>query len=191
MERRVFEAAVALYDQDGWAGFTFDGVATRAGVGKSAIYRRWDTKEALLSDALVARTKNVTKVDTGSLRGDLVQLVEQMLANYTAPHGLVSLRLFVDAPRNDALDRRSRERIRAHSAECAEIFRRAVRRGELPDGRHNASIMHAVSGGALHKVLTTTGARRIELRRNRRRHAEDLVDFALQAVAVSELGDKR
>jgi AcrR family transcriptional regulator len=182
LEKRVYEAAVALYEEEGWGGFSLDAVATRARAGKSTIYLRWGTKEDLLSDALADRTRNVTKVDAGSLRGDLVQLVEQLVANYTSPHGLVSLRLFVEAPRSAALERRCRERVAAHGADCAEIFDRAIERGELPDHSFDNNIMDAVSGGALHKVLTTWGQSRRELARNRRSHAEDLVDFVLEAV---------
>jgi AcrR family transcriptional regulator len=188
VEQRVFVAAVALYDEEGWSGFTFDAVAARAKVGKSAIYRRWGTKEELLSDALVARTKEVTRVDTGSLRGDLVQLVDQMLDNYTAPHGLVTLRLFVEAPRNALLESGLEARLAEHGRQFDEVFRRALRRGELPDASHDLDLHRTISGATLHRVITTPPKRRSELRRLRRAVAEEIVNFVLLAISGGPAG---
>jgi AcrR family transcriptional regulator len=182
VEQRVFTSAVAVYDEEGWSGFTFDAVAARARVGKSAIYRRWDSKERLLSEALAARTSNVTKVDTGSLRADLVQLVDQMLENYTAPHGLVTFRLLVDAPRNPLLQAGLTTRLAQHGAEFDDVFARAVERGELPDHQYDRLLHEAVSGATMHRVITTSPADRAALRRRRRSVAEELVHFALRAI---------
>jgi len=52
IERRVLAAALTVYGEVGWAGFTLDRVARRAPVGKAALYRRWPTKEDLLLAAL-------------------------------------------------------------------------------------------------------------------------------------------
>jgi AcrR family transcriptional regulator len=180
---------VGLYEEQGWAGFSFEGVAARAGIGKSALYRRWSAKEDLLADALVARTREITRVDTGSLREDLVVLGEQLLANYTAPHGLVSLRLFVEAPHHAALEARSLPRLESHQLEAQAIVSRAVERGELRPDSANDNILPALSGGLLQKVLTARGAARNELRRNRRQHAERLVDFVLLACSPAPAHD--
>jgi len=39
---------VALFGEAGWARFSVEAVARRAGVGKASVYLRWPTKEALL-----------------------------------------------------------------------------------------------------------------------------------------------
>jgi AcrR family transcriptional regulator len=176
----VFEAAVALYDEVGWAGFNFDAVAARASTGKPAIYRRWSSKEELLAAALTDRTKGVTKADTGSLRGDLELLAEQLLANYTSPHGLVSLRLFVEAQHHPELASRTVERLDAHLAESAQIAQRAVARGEL-SADEAPLVMAAISGGVLHLVLASRD--RDQLGARRRSHATRLVDFVLRAAS--------
>jgi AcrR family transcriptional regulator len=185
VEDRVYSAAVALYDEEGWSGFTLDAVAALAKVGKSTIYRRWGTKEELISDALAARTSDVTRVDTGSFRGDLVQLVVQMLDNYTAAHGLVSLRLFVEAPRNAVLESRLEARLVEHSRGFDDIFERARSRGELKDAGHDRNIREAIGGSTLHRVITTPPSVRTALRRDRRAVGEEIVDFVLGALGVS------
>jgi len=79
VDRRITRAAVALFGETGWAGFSVEAVARRAGVGKASIYLRWPTKEQLLTHALATRVANVADADTGTLRGDLVHLARQLL----------------------------------------------------------------------------------------------------------------
>ena len=44
----MLDAARSLLAEKGFAGTTVEAIATRAGVGKATIYRRWPTREALL-----------------------------------------------------------------------------------------------------------------------------------------------
>jgi AcrR family transcriptional regulator len=54
---------------------TVQGVAARAGVHKTSLYRRWGSTGALLADALLANSAPVTPApDTGALRTDLFAL---------------------------------------------------------------------------------------------------------------------
>lgn len=50
--RIIGEAALMEFAERGFAGMTIEGVASRAGVGKSTIYRHWRTKIELIDDAL-------------------------------------------------------------------------------------------------------------------------------------------
>ena len=61
----------------GYAGFTFEAVADRAGTGKAVRYRRWPDKEALLLAVLAhwALGTPVEVPDTGSLREDVLALL--------------------------------------------------------------------------------------------------------------------
>lgn len=48
----ILEAAGALLFEQGVDRFSVQDVAVRAGTGKGAIYRRWETKEALIAEAI-------------------------------------------------------------------------------------------------------------------------------------------
>lgn len=48
--RAILRAANRLLHEAGYGGFSIEGVALRAGVAKTSIYRRWPTKGALLLD---------------------------------------------------------------------------------------------------------------------------------------------
>lgn len=48
----VLAAALAELAERGYGAFTIDGVATRAGVARSTIYRQWADRTALIADAI-------------------------------------------------------------------------------------------------------------------------------------------
>lgn len=50
--RVVLDAALAELAEQGYGAFTIDGVATRAGVARSTIYRLWPDRAALVADAM-------------------------------------------------------------------------------------------------------------------------------------------
>ncbi|AKS32034.1 TetR/AcrR family transcriptional regulator [Mycolicibacterium goodii] len=80
----ILNAALAALAENGYTGTNMDDVAARAGVGKAAIYRRWSSKAALITDALVYwRPELLTDdaPDTGSLEGDLDAIVEHAARN--------------------------------------------------------------------------------------------------------------
>lgn len=75
---------MAALAENGYAGTNMDDIASRAGVGKAAIYRRWSSKAALITDALVY-WKPALLIDdipdTGSLEGDLNEIAERAARN--------------------------------------------------------------------------------------------------------------
>ncbi|MFD9242209.1 TetR/AcrR family transcriptional regulator [Streptomyces sp. NPDC059556] len=51
--RAIFDAALTLVSEAGYAKTTIEGIAARAGVGKQTIYRWWPSKAAVLLDAFL------------------------------------------------------------------------------------------------------------------------------------------
>src|SRR5258708_21844544 len=77
----ILNAALAALTEHGYDATNMDDIATRAGVGKAAIYRRWSSKAALIADTLIYwRPDLLTNdaPDTGSLAGDIDALVERV-----------------------------------------------------------------------------------------------------------------
>jgi AcrR family transcriptional regulator len=70
--RRVLQAALEELSTHGYAALRMEDVATRAGVNKTTIYRRWPTKEELVRNLLVslAEKSRAELRDTGSLEGN-------------------------------------------------------------------------------------------------------------------------
>lgn len=150
METKVYDAVLEVYWETSWRGFTFDAVARRAQVGRAALYRRWDTKEMLLVQALEDRSPLSTPIDTGTVRSDLIELSEQLGRGYTELAGLVSLRVTLDAMVNpDLLAHLTDTLNRSRVVTTREIVNRAVARGELPAATSTTLLLELVTGAVL------------------------------------------
>ena len=182
VDRRIAQAALDVFAEGGWAGFAMEAVARRAGVGKASVYLRWAGKEALLTDAVSMRLARVADVNTGSLRGDLVELATQILGIYAGDTSRVALRLALEAASIPGVaehyEAMRRDQVRAARA----IVRRGIDRGELPADTSVTLLLDTLVGGAVMHAMSTPARERAELAREPGAHAVRLVDFLLRAV---------
>jgi AcrR family transcriptional regulator len=75
----ITEAALEVLAETGYAKLSMEAVAKRAGVGKSALYRRWPGKQEMVTSALgELSVPAVPQPDTGTLRGDIEVLLRAM-----------------------------------------------------------------------------------------------------------------
>ncbi|MFD5177903.1 TetR/AcrR family transcriptional regulator [Nocardia sp. NPDC058379] len=78
MDASIAAAVRAVLDERGYAGSTVDAVATRAGVSKATIYRRYATKQEMTFAVLLHDLRAAAPADTGSLSADLRALTTQI-----------------------------------------------------------------------------------------------------------------
>lgn len=150
-EGEILDAAVHLLHQVGYDRLTMDAVARHAHAGKATLYRRWESKQSLVVDALI-RSKHAAPTedpDTGSLRGDLIGL-------FCTGHGLVAsstLAAVMTAIQTDpAFGREFRERFLAPKrAVMRAVFDRAADRGELAAGIDPELVGPALAAILLHR----------------------------------------
>src|SRR3954468_1434869 len=81
----IIAAAVGLMAAGGVDGLRMDEVASRAGVGKAAIYRRYASKDDLVTAVVGALVSEIAVPDTGSTRADLLALMRDAVALYADP----------------------------------------------------------------------------------------------------------
>src|SRR4051794_41814148 len=84
-DKRIIDAALEEYGEHGWSGFTMDGVARRAGVGKSTVYLRWQDKDSLLSEAVSTRSGELGGGGTGRPPRGPPQPATHPFPHYRAP----------------------------------------------------------------------------------------------------------
>ncbi|MFD1658618.1 TetR/AcrR family transcriptional regulator [Streptomyces caeni] len=87
LERAILDAALEQLSTVGWNGLTMEGVAAGAQTGKAAVYRRWQSKEDLVADALQAGLPRFDEApDLGGVREDLLALCRRAReAMYSRP----------------------------------------------------------------------------------------------------------
>ncbi|MFB9184962.1 TetR/AcrR family transcriptional regulator [Dactylosporangium sucinum] len=184
VDRRIAQAALDVFGDGGWAGFAMETVARRAGVGKASLYLRWNTKEALLTDALTAGLVRISDVDTGTLHGDLVELATQMLDLYAGPSSRAALRLSLEAGGIPGVGEHYEAMRMAQIRAARAIVRRGIDRGELPATASVTLLLDTLIGGAMMHALSTPPDRRAALAADTAGHARRLVDFLLHAVTA-------
>ncbi|WP_036508140.1 TetR/AcrR family transcriptional regulator [Nocardioides sp. URHA0020] len=153
-EEKILQAALEEYTEHGWAGFTMDGVARRAGFGKSTLYLRWPDKDALLTDAVRLRSRTVAQVDTGSFSGDLTALATAVFREFTEPQGWAGFRMVIDsASASVPLGQFTREVSGVHRDVIEGIFERGRGRGELLTEVEPLALTDLIYGAALFYTL--------------------------------------
>src|SRR5207237_7493031 len=101
----ITKATLEAFEAGGYAGVTMEGVAAKAGVGKTTVYRRYANKADLLVDAVRcgARIDDEALPDTGDLRADLVAMIRPLLERLRGPEGGLLVRFASERVRNPDL----------------------------------------------------------------------------------------
>ncbi|MFJ4688309.1 TetR/AcrR family transcriptional regulator [Streptomyces sp. NPDC091377] len=137
----VFEELASV----GYARMSIEGIARRAGVGKTAVYRRWRSKLHLVLDVVSAiAVQGLPAPDTGSLEGDLRLLYEVTSRALRHP---VASQIIPDLQAEAA-----------RNPEIAEAMQKAVREGQ--EGVARAIIESAEARG---EVRSGVSGERLEL----------------------------
>lgn len=134
-DRAIVAATLELLGELGPTGLTVEEVASRAGVSKATLYRRYAGKDQLIVDALASLNDELPAEapDAGSTRDTLVLILETWRAGYPSSlAGRLFPRVTAHARSNpplfgcfyDRVIEPRRERFR-------EVLRRGVDRGEL------------------------------------------------------------
>ena len=129
---QVLDAVRAELAEAGHEGLTVEGVAARAGVHRTTVYRRWRDVGGLLVDVIAAAGEmDWQPPDTGSLRGDLTALNREIQESLVVrPSFAVAL---MAASFHSEQAARAQTRLWADRyAQCEILVERAVERGELP-----------------------------------------------------------
>jgi AcrR family transcriptional regulator len=184
IENRVLTAALTVYGEVGWAGFTLDAVARRAPVGKAALYRRWPTKEALLLAALEQLAEPAPEdADLTDLRGCMIGIARQVIAMYVGPKAMALPRVLIEAGQYPPhFDEMVQNIVQARFGTGQSVIQAAIDRGELPPGTAPDLILDAIMGRVLRLIVLAPGAQRAAIHAQRDQHAADIADYVLQAV---------
>jgi len=146
----------------GYARMSIEGIARRAGVGKTAVYRRWRSKLHLVLDLVSAiAVQGLPAPDTGSLEGDLRLLYEVTSRALRHPvAGQIIPDLQAEAARNpeiaEALQKALRE---GQQGVASGIVAAATARGELREQVDEDLALDLISGPLYWRSVVVRDAR--------------------------------
>jgi AcrR family transcriptional regulator len=172
-EAELLAVTLELLQEHGYDRLTLDAVATTARASKATLYRRWPTKAELVLAAFVEGTRQVAvDPDTGTLRGDLLQLGEQICAHVSSHAGTIRA-VLVEVSRSAELDAMMREQfLDQRKALMSRVLARAVDRGEIEASAITEDLWDMLPGYLIYRTVLTGRA-------PSRRTIQDLVDNVL------------
>ncbi|WP_437831991.1 TetR/AcrR family transcriptional regulator [Sorangium sp. So ce1153] len=131
--RGILAATLEELASAGYRALRIEDVATRAGVNKTTVYRRWPTKEELVRAALLSVTdEKIIPPNTGSLRGDLIAFGRAIIEIQTSAVGQSLLHVCLAEGPDSELMAIARSLRAVQEAGVRAIVEGAVARGELP-----------------------------------------------------------
>ncbi|SIS20696.1 TetR/AcrR family transcriptional regulator [Williamsia sterculiae] len=134
LQEALLEAAWAELAEVGYGAMTYEGVARRAATSRPVVYRRWPTKPEMTRAAIQHYYDHhrITAPDTGSLRGDLITLLDDVSSQRAEVVATLTVRLsaFYEETGTQLADLRTSL---VHGARpiMDPILHRAMARGEI------------------------------------------------------------
>jgi AcrR family transcriptional regulator len=139
----------------GFDGLTVEGIAARAGVGKSTIYRRWPDAWSVVADAVFADAGRIAPVLERATARESFRVSMRLVARSFRGHFGQILRPLIGRAQ---VDKRLRQALAEHWLTARreisrEIVRRGIASGELRAGLQPDIVLDALYGPLYHRLL--------------------------------------
>lgn len=158
-EIAILDAALALVAEVGYDRVSMDALAERAKASKATIYRRWSGKADVVVTALRRRHSDGGEldVDTGSVRSDLLGLLERACASMSAEDGALITGLFTAMRSDPELATLLRSQVFESKLTAQQhIVQRAIDRGDVPPTA-DATLLNEILSGVVFGRLVVSG----------------------------------
>jgi AcrR family transcriptional regulator len=169
-ECELLAVTLQLLQEHGYDRLTLDAVANTAHASKATIYRRWPTKGELVLAAFVEGVRQIAVVpDTGTLRGDLLQIGDAVCAHASAHAGTIRA-VLVEVSRSAELDAIMQLQLLGERKALMErVLTDAVDRGEIQASAITEDLWDVLPGYLIYRSILTGRAASF-------RTVQDLVD---------------
>jgi AcrR family transcriptional regulator len=185
-DRAMLSATLELMAENGAHDLRVDDVAGRAGVGKATIYRRYRSKDELITAAVAGLVSEIAIPDTGRTRADLLALMRSAVGVYRGSVEAAVMPSLVEAMSRDAeLARLVREGFLARRrAALRVVLERGIERGDLRGDLDVELALDVLGGPLFYRLLITGGPIDEQL-------AEGVVELILRGFAPQTKSSKR
>jgi AcrR family transcriptional regulator len=147
---------MSILQDNGYAALNIEAIAAKAGVSKQTIYRWWPSAAFIVLEALTADMppQETIAPDTGSLKGDLQELVRTTVRALAQRRGPVYRALIAEAQADPRFAEAFRTSLmEAHRGIMRSILGRAQLRGESAFDTDQELVADIVYGPILYRLL--------------------------------------
>ncbi|MBD0673891.1 TetR/AcrR family transcriptional regulator [Streptomyces sp. CBMA156] len=139
VRQAVLAATLEALAEEGITRLSIAGVAARAGVNETTVYRRWGSREKLVLDAmLTGSSEGIPVPDTGAVRTDLAAFARALAEYLATPAGRSVAQAASLSSGDPGLAKAWQAFWQSRLDQAGAIVDRAVDRGELPAGTDTA-----------------------------------------------------
>jgi AcrR family transcriptional regulator len=155
----IVSATLALLLEDGFRALTMEQVRARAGVGKATLYRRYRSKEQLVTAAIRHLNQPLDTPDTGTVREDILAVARSVMAGAERVQFASFVpRLLAEAAGDPEMHAIFYENLVApRRGTMAAVLRRGVERGELRSDLDIELAIDILTGPWVYRLLISGG----------------------------------
>jgi AcrR family transcriptional regulator len=155
----VFEGTLSVLAEQGYSGLSIERIAERSGVNKTTIYRRWQSKDAVLAAALDNKAADVFPIPSTESISDDLRAFARALADFLTDDSPsiagVQRALFSDAAREPLIAEIKRDFFTRRHEAAASMVDAAIDRGELPGDVDSRELVGLVAAQLYYRRLAT------------------------------------
>lgn len=155
----VTAATLAEVAEKGLRGATMEGIARRAGTGKSSLYRRWRDVRALALDVFIdtmQETLPPPDSTSGSLRQDLLTSMTTLSRELEGDLGVVLRELISEGAHDPSLVEEFQTRFGLpKQAELVTMLHLAITRGDIPPQAIDPYVLQLPAAFVMYRLVLT------------------------------------
>jgi AcrR family transcriptional regulator len=154
-QQAMLKATLELLAEVGFEAMSIEAIATRAGVGKTTIYRRYSSKDELVADAIESMREEVLIPDTGNLWDDLDALIESAAKITLTPLGLQTVAMIISSASSNPGFAQIywKKYLQPRRQTFAIVIERAKARNEVPTDLDSGLVFDTMSGIMLYALI--------------------------------------
>ena len=152
----ILTTTYELLQQNGFERLTIEGVAAKAGVGKTTIYRWWPSRGALAVDAFLAVVSpQLSFHETASASDDIRWQIRRLVKVYDAEVGRIVREMIGSAQfDNKTLELFNEGYLKPRRTAAKEALDRGIKQGEFRADLDPECVIDALYGPIYYRLLT-------------------------------------
>lgn len=153
--QNILKATRELVEEVGFDCLTIEGIAARAGVGKTTIYRRWPNKASIVLDAFFENISPAAAFpDTGNVREDVRRHLKKLVKEFNGPLGCKISMLLANGQLDEEMAEAFRVQwIKPRRDEARQVIQRGIKRGEIHQEIDPEVLVDALYGPIYFRLL--------------------------------------
>jgi AcrR family transcriptional regulator len=158
-DEAIIRATLELLVAEGYRALTMERVRERAGVGKATVYRRYGSKEELVTAAVRHLNQELPEPDTGDLRTDFAELSKAVVASAERTEALSFMPRILAEVAHDAELRALfyAALVKPRRDAITAMLEHAIERGDIRADTDLDLAVDLIAGPMIYKVLITGG----------------------------------